>query len=110
VYVRTYIFSLGVVMFEMLTGRLPFSAATPAALTRLIGEQAAPAPSAVNKSVPAELDTIVGQAMAKAVDQRPASAATLAAELRGLSATLAARSETQEAAPALGSTRRGRGA
>ena len=96
---RTDIFSLGVVMFEMLTGRLPFSAATPAALTRLIGEQAAPAPSAVNKSVPAELDTIVGQAMGKAVDQRPASAATLAAELRGLSATLAARSETQEAAP-----------
>ena len=95
----TDIFSLGVVMFEMLTGRLPFSGATPAALRLQIVEAAAPAPSAVNKSVPAELDTIVGQAMAKGVDQRFASAATLAAELRALSAILASRSETQEAAP-----------
>ena len=96
---RTDIFSLGTVMFEMLTGRLPFSGATPAALTLQIVEAAAPAPSAVNNSVPAELDTIVGQAMAKSIDQRFASAATLAAELRALSAILAARSETQEAVP-----------
>ena len=57
-------------MFEMLTGRLPFSGATPAASTLQIVQAAAPAPSAVNKSVPAELDAIVGQAMAKEIDQR----------------------------------------
>jgi serine/threonine protein kinase len=94
---RTDIFSLGIVMFEMLTGRLPFGGATPAEVAQM-AQSPAPAPSAVNKSVPAELDAIVGSALARNADQRCASAATLASELRSIGAVLDERSETQQAA------------
>jgi serine/threonine protein kinase len=95
---RTDIFSLGIVMFEMLTGTLPFAAATSTALALQVVQASAPVPSAVNRSLPAELDPIVGKAMAKSVADRYESAATLAAELRSVGAILDVRSETQEAA------------
>ena len=95
---RTDIFSLGIVMFEMLTGRLPFSAATPTALALQIVQAQAPLPSSVNRSLPTELDPIVGKALAKSLEQRYESSVTLAAELRSVAAILDVRSDT--AAPA----------
>jgi TolB-like protein/tRNA A-37 threonylcarbamoyl transferase component Bud32 len=95
---RTDIFSLGIVMFEMLTGKLPFTGPTPTALALQIVQAAAPAPSAINRSLPAELDAIVGKAMAKSLEQRYESAVTLAAELRSVGAILDIRSDIQEAA------------
>ena len=95
---RTDIFSLGIVMFEMLTGKLPFTAPTSTALALQIVQAAAPVPSAINRSLPAELDTIVSKAMAKSLEQRYASAVTLAAELRSVGAILDVRSDIQEAA------------
>ncbi len=80
---RTDIFSLGIVLFEMLTGRLPFKGATSTALALQIVQAAPPAPSSVNPSVPRELDPIVAKALAKSLDQRYESAATMAAELAG---------------------------
>jgi serine/threonine-protein kinase len=79
------IHSLGVLMFEMMTGRLP-----PAA--------AAPAPSTLNRSLPIELDAIVRRALTPDLDQRYESAATLAAVLRSVGALLDERSDAQEAA------------
>jgi eukaryotic-like serine/threonine-protein kinase len=79
------IHSLGVLMFEMMTGRLPPSAA-------------APAPSTLNRSLPIELDAIVRRALTPDLDQRYESAATLAAELRSVGALLDERSDAQEAA------------
>src|SRR5471032_2331099 len=94
---RTDIFSLGIVIFEMLTGRLPFSGTTSTALALQIVQAAAPVPSTVNASLPAELDPIVAKAMAKSLDQRYDSAVTLAAELRSVGAILDVRSDIQEA-------------
>jgi serine/threonine protein kinase len=82
---RGDILALGVVMFEMMTGRLP-----PAA--------GAPAPSTLNRSLPVELDDIVRRALAPDLNQRYQSAATLAAELRSVGALLDERSDAQEAA------------
>jgi serine/threonine protein kinase len=90
---RTDIFSLGTVMFEMLTGKLPFSGPTRAAVALQIVQAHAPSPSSVNKSLPAELDPIVNKALAKSLDQRYESAVTMAAELRSVGAILDIRSD-----------------
>jgi serine/threonine-protein kinase len=90
---RTDIFSLGIVIFEMLTGRLPFTGATATALALQIVQAPAPAPSTSNVSLPAEFDPIVGKALAKSIDQRYESTVTLAAELRSVGAILDVRSD-----------------
>ena len=95
---RTDIFSLGIVFFEMLTGRLPFSGTTSTALALQIVQVSAPVPSSVNRSLPAELDAIVAKAMSKSLEQRYESAVTLAAELRSVGAILDVRSDKLEAA------------
>jgi len=97
---RSDVFSLGAVLFEMLTGRPPFSGATPDALALQILQASAPAPSAVNPGLPRELDPIVSKALAKSLDQRFESAATMAAELRVVTAILDVRSGAAEPATA----------
>jgi eukaryotic-like serine/threonine-protein kinase len=95
---RTDVFSLGVVLFEMLTGRPPFSGSTPGALAIQIQQAPRPALSAINRSLPAELEGIVSRALARRPEDRYQSIATLAAELRAVGATLDARSSSNELA------------
>jgi eukaryotic-like serine/threonine-protein kinase len=79
---RTDLFSLGVVLYEMLTGRNPFSSETPARTIQNVAHVTPPAPSAVRLEVPAELDAVMARALAKDPKGRCQSAASLAAELR----------------------------
>jgi serine/threonine protein kinase len=67
---RTDIFSLGVVFFEMLTGRPPFAGATQNAVLLQIGQAPAPAPTSINRSLPPEVDAIVARALAKSLPGR----------------------------------------
>ena len=95
---RTDIFSLGTVLFEMLTGKLPFNGNTTATLAMQIVQATAPPPSTLNPAVPRELDAIVAKALAKSLDQRYEAAATLAAELRSIAAILDVRTARSEPA------------
>jgi uncharacterized protein YegL len=62
---RADIYSAGVVLFELLTGSLPFAAAHPAAVMRMHLEAPVPDPRSVNPSLPEPVAQLVTRAMAK---------------------------------------------
>ena len=80
----TDLYSVGVVLYEMLTGVLPFTAPTPMALMMAHIQQRPEPPSqrANGRPIPADLDSIVMQAMAKAPEDRFRSAAAMSQALR----------------------------
>jgi len=81
---RTDIFSLGVVMYEMAAGRLPFRGKTPAGILGSILTEAPVSPSAVNAGVPAKLERVLLKALEKDPARRYSSAAELSADLQPL--------------------------
>jgi tetratricopeptide (TPR) repeat protein len=78
---RTDIYSIGVVLFQLLTGVLPFDANETAATVQKILNDFPPPLSAYLKEYPAELDDIVSRVLAKKRDERYARAQDLAFDL-----------------------------
>lgn len=79
---RTDVYSLGITLYEMLVARPAFTARDRAELGRAIEIQEPPRLRKLNPQIPADLETIVLKAMAKSRDDRYASAAALADDLR----------------------------
>jgi WD40 repeat protein len=78
---RSDVYSLGVVLYRLLTGRLPFESDLPGELLPRIGNEAPPEPRAINAAVPADLQTICLKALEKEPGDRFASAEAMAGEL-----------------------------
>jgi serine/threonine-protein kinase len=72
------IYALGVVLFELLTGRLPFEADTPMEVVLKHLYEDPPPPSRLRPDLPAALDTLVLRALSKEPSERFTSAGALA--------------------------------
>jgi serine/threonine-protein kinase len=79
---RSDLFSLGVALYEALTGRSPFQAETLAAVLHSIMSSTPPPVHEVDSSIPPELSAIVARAMALDPAERYARGADMAAALR----------------------------
>ena len=79
---RIDIFSLGVILYEMVTGQAPFTGADVNAVMYQIVNVEPAAPSAANATLPPMLDLIVAKALAKKADDRYGNIAEMAADLR----------------------------
>ncbi len=79
---RSDIFSLGAVLYEMLTGVPPFASGKLHEIAHQIVNEMPPAPSTRNGSVAPAFDVIVAKALAKRPDDRYRNAREMAADLR----------------------------
>jgi serine/threonine-protein kinase len=81
---RSDVFSLGVVVWELAVGRRLFSGMADFEALRAITDLPIPPPSTQDRGLPAELDAILAEALARDVDRRLPSAGELGKRLRGL--------------------------
>ena len=85
---RSDLFSLGLVLYEMLTGQPAFDRTSADETLLAIVRASVQAPSTRQASVPAELDAVVARALAKPVDRRYQTAGQLADDLRAVKSVL----------------------
>lgn len=76
------VYSLGVILYEILTGKLPFRADDVSSLLQMVAKESPPPPTSVSSSVSHLLEAICLKAMAKRPQDRYASARELGDEIR----------------------------
>ena len=115
---RADVYSLACVLYECLTGRLPFSGGGVEGLAAAHRTNEPPKPSSIDPAIPAGFDVVIARGMAKEPDDRYQSAHELAAAARAaltdaapptsVDAALWGRDTALATPPPLGTRRRGR--
>lgn len=85
---RADIFAAGVILYQFLTGKRPFSGGGPFGVQRKIVQDDPEPPSKVNPEVPEGFDFIISRALAKQPEDRYENAAAFAADLERIGATI----------------------
>jgi serine/threonine protein kinase len=96
---RTDLFSFGVMLYEMTTGRLPFDGETHGAIFDAILHACPPAPAALSSAVPEELDRIISKCLEKDLDLRYQHASDIRADFRRVVRDTDSRGVTASARP-----------
>ncbi len=86
---RCDLYALGVVLFELLTGRLPFEGGSMGELLNAVATEFPPPLVALRPDLPPPLSGLVERLLAKQPESRPGDGDALARELRVISASLA---------------------
>jgi len=97
---RSDLFSFGVVLYEMATGRQPFGGATSAVIFDAILNREPASATLVNPRVPPELDRLIVQLLAKDPSSRPRDAQQTRAELRAVGGSQPRESSATRPVPA----------
>jgi len=87
---RSDVYSAGIVLFELLTGRKPFTGGTPLEIAHRHVSERVPAPSTLFPELDPALDALVTRATAREPESRPRDAAELRTQLRAVYTNLPA--------------------
>ncbi|MEU1806554.1 protein kinase [Streptomyces sp. NPDC019937] len=84
---RSDLYSVGIMLFELLTGRLPFDADSPLAIAYAHVQEEPVAPSSINQSIPPAVDALVARALKKNPNERFPTAEAMRDECARVSRT-----------------------
>ena len=98
---RSDIFSLGIVMYEMLTGKLPFDGDTVEQVAMQHYSSIPDAPSQLDPDIPPELEGITLHAMEPDLEDRYATADDMLADLEDFQRSLTAAAQPEQTAPVM---------
>ena len=85
---RSDVYSAGILLFELVTGQVPFSAAAPMQVAYKHVHEDVPAPSTIRPGLPASIDAVVERATRRSPDQRFPDASAFLERVRSVRATL----------------------